>query len=357
MSFNSIVTRQESVSIPQTGYGALIPEDFSREIFKGIVNKSAAMQLFPHRTMSRMQQRIPVVSALPSAYWVAGDTGIKQTTAVQWLNKWLIAEELAVIVPIPEKLLDDVDYDLWDEIRPLLEEAIAIALDEAVFFGVGKPASWPTAVVPASIAAGNSVVRGASAVDIADDLNNVMTTVEVDGYAPNGWWMRPQFKAALRGLRDQQNQFLFLPEGPANVGVANNDALAVNRGGTTGLRRTNGGTRAGMVFGEPAFISYAGLSGFTNATTGQTTQVEAVTGDFTQGILGVRQDLTFKMLDQSVIQDNTGAIVFNLAQQDLVAMRVTCRYAFQVPNPVSRIQPQEGNRYPFAVLLQPTVGP
>ena len=349
MPYNSIITRQESVSTPSTGYGALIPEDFSREIFKGIVNKSAALQLFPHRTMSRMQQRMPVLSALPSAYWVSGDTGLKQTTAVQWANKWLTAEEMAVIVPIPEKLLDDVDYDLWDEIRPLLEEAIAIALDEAVFFGVGKPSSWPTAVVPAAIAAGNSVVRGASSVDIADDLNNLMTTVEVDGYSPSGWWMRPQFKSALRGLRDANKGFLFLPEGPSNVGVSNNDALAVSRNGRT----SNGGTRAGLVYGEPAYISYAGLSGFATATSGQATQVEAITGDFTQGILGVRQDLQFKMLDQSVIQDNTGAIIYNLAQQDLVAMRVTCRYAFQVPNPVDRMQPTEASRYPFGALLQP----
>lgn len=350
MPYNSIITRQESVSTPSTGYGALIPEDFSREIYKGIVNKSAALQLFPHRTMSRMQQRMPVVSALPSAYWVSGDTGLKQTTAVQWSNKWLVAEELAVIVPIPEKLLDDTDYDLWDEIRPLLEEAIAIALDEAVFFGVGKPASWPTAIVPAAIAAGNSVVRGTSSVDIADDLNNVMTTVEVDGYSPTGWWLRPQFKASLRGLRDANKDFLFLPEGPANVGVSNNDALAVRRSGSSSA----GGTRTGMIFGEPAYISYAGLSGFTTATSGQAGKVEAVTGDFTQGILGVRQDLTFKMLDQSVIQDNTGAIVYNLAQQDLVAMRVVCRYGFQVPNPIDRMQPTEAARYPFGVLLQPT---
>lgn len=352
MPYNSIITRQESVSIPTTGYGALIPEDFSREISKGIINKSAALQLFPHRTMSRMQQRIPVVSALPSAYWVSGDTGLKQTTAMQWTNKWLIAEELAVIVPIPEKLLDDTDYDLWDEIRPLLEEAVAIALDEAIFFGVGKPASWPAAVVPAAIAAGNSVVAGTStALDVAEDLNNVMATVEVDGYAPNGWWMRPQFKARLRGLRDANKDFLFLPEGPSNVGVSNNDALAVSRRGATAA----GGTRAGLLYGEPVYVSYAGLSGFAPSSGGAATQAEAVTGDFSQGILGVRQDMTFKMLDQSVIQDNTGAIIYNLAQQDLVAMRVVCRYAWQVPNPVSRLQPAEANRYPFGVLLQVTV--
>jgi predicted phage gp36 major capsid-like protein len=349
MPYNSIITRQETVSVPSTGYGALIPEDFSREISKGIINKSAALQLFPHRTMSKMQQRMPVVSALPSAYWVSGDTGLKQTTAVQWTNKWLVAEELAVIVPIPEKLLDDVDYDLWDEIRPLLEEAIAVALDEAVFFGNGKPASWPTAVVPAAIAAGNSVTRGTSSVDIADDLNNLMTTVEVDGYVPSGWWMRPQFKSALRGLRDAQKDFLFLPEGPAETGLATNNALATVPRGTV-----DGGIRAGLLYGEPVYVSYAGLSKFVSATSGQAGQVEAIVGDFGQGILGIRQDMTFKMLDQSVIQDNTGAIVYNLAQQDLVAMRVVCRYAWQVPNPVDRMQATEASRYPFGVLLQVT---
>lgn len=350
MPYNSLITRQEAASVPTTGSGALIPEDFSREIFKGVVNKSAAMQMFPHRQMSRQQQRMAVVASLPSAYWVTGETGLKQTTAMTWANKWMIAEEVAVIVPIPEKLLDDTDYDLWDEIRPLLEEAIALVLDEAIFFGVGKPTSWPAAVVPAAIAAGNVVTRGASAVDIAEDLNALMTTVEVDGYVPNAWWIRPQFKSALRGLRDANRDFLFLPEGPANVGVSNNDALATTRPGRT----RQGGTRVGQIYSEPAYVSMAGLSGFATATSGQATQVDAIVGDFAQGILGIRQDLTFKMLDQSVIQDNTGAIVYNLAQQDMVAMRVVARFAWQVPNPISRLQTTEAARYPFGVLLQPT---
>jgi len=171
----------------------------------------------------------------------------------------------------------------------------------------------------------------------------------VDGYVPSGWWMRPQFKSALRGLRDAQKDFLFLPEGPANASLAKNDALATTPRGTV-----DGGTRAGLLYGEPVYVSYAGLSKFVSATSGQAGQVEAVTGDFSQDILGVRQDMTFKMLDQSVIQDNTGAIIYNLSQQDLVAMRVVCRYAWQVPNPVSRLQATEASRYPFGVLLQVT---
>ena len=70
-------------------------------------------------------------------------------------------------------------------------------------------------------------------------------------------------------------------------------------------------------------------------------------------MLGVRQDLTYKVLDQAVIQDNTGAIVYNLAQQDMVALRVVSRFAWQVANVLNRDQPVEANRYPAGVLRTP----
>jgi HK97 family phage major capsid protein len=76
-------------------------------------------------------------------------------------------------------------------------------------------------------------------------------------------------------------------------------------------------------------------------------------GDFKQLIYTMRQDITYKILDQAVIQDNAGAIVYNLAQQDMIALRAVMRLAWQIPNPTNRLNTNDVTRYPIGVLTPP----
>jgi hypothetical protein len=69
--------------------------------------------------------------------------------------------------------------------------------------------------------------------------------------------------------------------------------------------------------------------------------------------MGIRQDISWKVLTEAVIQDNTGAIVYNLAQQDMVAMRMVMRAGWQVSNAINYDQPTEALRYPAGVLRAP----
>lgn len=73
-------------------------------------------------------------------------------------------------------------------------------------------------------------------------------------------------------------------------------------------------------------------------------------GAWDEFVLGVRQDVTMKVLDQAVIQDNTGAIIYNLAQQDMTAVRVTFRVGWQVSNRITNENTNSSTRYPVSAL-------
>jgi len=75
----------------------------------------------------------------------------------------------------------------------------------------------------------------------------------------------------------------------------------------------------------------------------------AVVRDYSMAVVGVRQDLTYKMVDQAVITDDTGNIVYNLLQQDMLALRVVARFAIAIAKPVSR-NPTGAGGFPFAIL-------
>lgn len=312
MPYNSIISRADAQ--------ALIPEQVSNAMLENLSNESAALSLFNRIPLASSQTRFPVLSALPTAYFVSGDTGLKQTTEINWTNKFINVEELACIVAIPEAVLDDVTFDVWGYTQPLIEQAIGRKLDAAVLFGVERPASWDADLVAGAIAAGNVQARGASTQaqgGVAQDLNLLFGMIESDGFTPDGVVARSSFKQVVRGARDTTGQ-----------------ALA--------------DMAAGTLWGEPLRFVQAGLW-----PTPATGAAEAITGDFTKAVLGVRKDFTYKVLTEAVIQDGTGAIVYNLAQQDMVALRVVFRAGFAVANPINYEQPVEASRYPFGVLTQP----
>jgi HK97 family phage major capsid protein len=190
------------VAIDRTGAEALIPEEFSNAVVTAAVEQSAALTLFPRVTMSSKTRRLPVLSALPVAYWVDGDTGYKQTTKEIWDKKILEAEELATIVPIPEAVLEDAQYDIWGDMQPRIAEAIGRLVDNAVLFDVSKPASFGDAILTTAYAKGNHVTFGTNAQDdggVAQDLNDTMALVEADGFDVNGFVADRSLRATLRG--------------------------------------------------------------------------------------------------------------------------------------------------------------
>jgi len=312
MPYNSVMDRDE--------VGALIPEDVSAEIIKSATEESVVMRLgkkLPN--MSRAQRRVPVLSLYPIGYFVTGDTGLKKTTEISWANKYINAEEIAVFVPISEAVLSDTSYDIWGEAKPLIAEEFGRVFDAAVLFGDNAPADWPTDVLAACTAAGNDVTIGVGA-DVYEDIcgeDGVISQVELDGYAHSGTAAALGMRSRLRGLRDADGQLIF-------------------------SRSMQDGTPY-MLDGEPMIFPRNGCW--------DAAQAHMILGDWSKLVYSIRQDLTFKIFDQAVIQDATGAIVYNLAQQDMVALRAVMRLGWNVPNPINRINEVEATRYPFSALI------
>ena len=145
---------------------AIIREQVVSTIFQDAPKQSVFMSMarkLPNMTSN--QTRIRVLDFLPTAYWVDGDTGMKQTTKQAWDNVYLNAAELAVIVPIPEAVLDDAEFDIFGEVTPRVNEAIGQRVDSAVIFGVNRPANWQNDIITLARQAGNNVATPSSNAD------------------------------------------------------------------------------------------------------------------------------------------------------------------------------------------------
>ena len=311
-------------TIDRSALSGLIPEPVTREIMQGAIAESAVLRMGRRlANMSSKTQTINVLDALPSAYFVNGeatDSGAgdawKQTTKMAWDKKKIYAEEIAVIVPIPEAVLDDSDYDIWGEVRPRLTEAFGKVIDAAILFGTNKPSTWRNGVVPSAIAAGNGVPVGTSVFDDIMGENGLIAKVELDGFNPNGVMSAIQMRGKLRGLKDTTGQPIFKSD-------------------------MQGATRYGL----DGMDMYFPMNGAFDPT-----QAQMIVGDWSQLVYAIRQDMTFKIFTEGVIQDpSTKAITYNLMQNDMVALRAVMRLGWEIANPINAYNADITNPFPFSV--------
>jgi len=318
----------------------LIPVQVANQIIDGVVEGSAALSTFDRLpNMSSRVKRIPILDTLGSAAFTSSTTndnvddsgtdsqvteepsghnekpGLKDTHQMQWDNVYIVAETLAIILPVPDDVLADSEYDMWEAMRPRIIEAFHQKIDDAIIWGQNRPTNWPSGIVPTALARGNEIVDGTGA-DLGEDTSDVMGLLEEVAYDPTGWMAAPQMKARLRNLRDNQGGLIF-----------------------------NSSMQAGtpdQLWGLP--IQYIRNNTF------QYNHVRLICGKMNEAKFSIRQDLTFKLFKEGVVSDADGNVVLNLMQQDSQAMRVTMRLGWAVPNPIHKLRSTRATEYPFAVL-------
>ena len=294
--------------IDKTNVEALIDTQVANEIFEGVVRESKALSMFrrlPNMTSDKTKLR--VLDSLPIAYFVDESTnnGRKNLTKMAWDKKYINAAELAVIVPIKENVLNDTSIDIWSEVKPRVVEAFGKKIDNAIFNGTDKPADWRAGLIPSIVTAGAEVTEGDN---LYSDINDVMTKVEESGYNVTGLLGGVGLKGKFRMLTDTTGQ----PIKGTEI-----DSL------------------------PKAFLD--------NGAWDKTKSI-LIAGDFSQAVYAIRQDVTYKVLTEAVIQDpSSGDILYNLAQDDMVALRVVMRLGWEIPNPVNALN-ETATRFPFANL-------
>ncbi len=305
--------------IDRTGAESLIPETRAREIIQGTIAQSAVLsqgRKLPN--LSSKTHKMPVLDMLPIAYFVNGDNGNKKTTKMAWDKKIITAEEIAVIVPIPEAVLDDSEYDIWAEVRPRVEEAFGKVIDGAVLFGEDAPDSWRDDIVTTATNA-TSVVTLGSSDSLYDKImgeNGVIAKVEESGFFVTGHMADISMRAKLRGLKDSTGDPIF----KANM---------------------QDGTRYSL---DGSVMTFPNNGAFDK------TKALMISGDFSQLVYAIRQDITFKLFTEGVVQNTDGTIAYNLMQQDMVALRAVMRLGWEIPNPINSVQTNKTKRCPFAIL-------
>lgn len=306
----------------------LVPAPIANEIIKYLPQQSAVAALARRFPMSTKTLSVPVLSVLPAAYWVTGDVGLKQTTRADWAGKLLTAEELAVLVPIPDAYIADSSFPIWDEVAPLITEAIGAALDGACLFGVDKPASFGTAIFDGAVVAGNIVVIGETD-DLAADIALSAQKLAEKGVNTTGFASAPGFTWRLVGLRSADGVPIYQPS----------------------LQDAPGGRLYGQALNE--------------VLNGSWVPADAVLlhGDWgRKAIYGVRQDITVTRHTDGVITDADGVVVFNAMQQDSTIYRVVFRAAWQVADAANRVAGKAAGGgatlttrpFPFGVVTEST---
>lgn len=323
-----------------------MPPEVASEILDDVITGSAALQLGAVTRMARREKVFNLTETLPEAYWMKGtaatdkpafgpgstqtdgsreakDLALKQTTSMTWTQKKMEAEEMAVMVPLPDTWAADSDVN-FEEIKPYIVEAMSKKIDAAIFWGEDLPSSWRAngfnGILPDAIARGNSI-NGANIGtgpgqyrDLADAIAALSETMAEDGYDPTGFVTYPGFKWKLVRLRDANGSPIYTPlEGsPSGQGIYGQSLVEV-RNGTWNTHK------------DDALL---------------------MAGDWDKLKIGIRQDIEWAVSDSAVITNQAGAVVLNTFQQDTKLLRATFRLAANVINPLMRL----GGEYPFSVL-------
>jgi HK97 family phage major capsid protein len=271
-----------------TNYEDLIPAAVADDAIGAAAQESVVLALANVIRMPEGLESVPVVSVAPSVGFVTTVGGRKPVSSIEWTAERLEPVELACTLAIPDAFITDAGFPVWESVRGELAKAIAKTLDQAVLFGTGAPAAFPTGGLAALAGAAQSGATAEEAIDAA------LGVVEGQGVRPTGIASGLAILSALR-----QSQM------------------------ASGATPVAGAAELGL-FGLPVETTV-----YWEDTAG-----DAVVGDWTALVVGIRDDVSYDLSSDGVLIDDSGEIVVSAFQDDQTLLRVHLRVGVVVAQPV-----------------------
>jgi HK97 family phage major capsid protein len=282
--------------------GLTIPSELRAEVLRiaekqfGLARRDMLYLPFSGPGNSR---QIPTLGTSVKVFWTG--EGVKKTsTQPKFELVTQTLKKLAAIVPMTEEILEDSAINLTQLLGMLFAEAIAKEEDLQFFAGIGAP--WTGVLNNGSV---NIVYQttGGVANLTADDLLNMIDATPTGALAGAKFYLNRTVLSVIRKLKDLDGNYIYQAPGnglPAtiwNYTYELSDAFPL---------------AADVVDGSPYILF----------------------GNLKQGcIFGDKQQIRAKLLDQATVTDTDDQTEINLAEQDMVALRIVERVGYVVALP------------------------
>lgn len=250
------------------------------------------------------QRTIPALGTSVSVYWI-DEGGKKKSTQPKFNVVTQTLKKLAAIVPLTEEIVEDSAINLTALLGDLFAEAVSKEEDIQFFAGTGTP--WTGILNNGSV---NVVNQQSGDVNqlTADDLLDMIDGTPTGALAGAKFYMNRKTLSIIRKLKaSTTGEYIF--QRPAD-----------------GLH--------GTIWDYPYELSDA----FPEPTDVGTGDPYIMFGNLQQAaVFGDKQQLRVKLLDQATITDTDDETVLNLAEQDMIALRIVERvgYVLALPKAVT----------------------
>lgn len=261
-----------------TAGGYIVPEEFSKEIIKKVVEQSYAMQLNQTVRMKYDTFNVPSATGGSTAYWIAENATIT-TADMAFGTVQLLTKKVGAIMQLSSELLDDSDPAVAEIVLDQMSRDIAFKVDSAVFGALTTPfygfRNWTGVGTVAASTNGDTITL--------DKISDAVYAIQTALFKADTIMMHPRTLNELRKLKESTS--------------SNNPLLNEINFGSPIAKTGVVGTIYGLNVVPSTVVPITITQG------SATTATELIVFDSKNaGLVGMRRDMTFNK-DYSILLD------------------------------------------------------